>query len=59
MRIYTTYFPNVINLPNTIAPISIARKPPKDWDGFQYGDLAPKEEFLYKWRDNKDCENGC
>lgn len=56
MRIYTTYFSNVINLPNNIAPVSIALKPPKDWSGFQYRVLAPKEEFFYKWRENRDNE---
>lgn len=54
MKFYTTYFSNVINLPNNIAPVSIALKPPKDWDGLQYRVLAPKEEFFYKWRESRD-----
>jgi len=56
MRIYTTYFSNVMNLPNTIVPISVALKPPKDWEGLQYQVLAPKEEFFYKWRESRDDE---
>lgn len=56
MSIYTTYFDNVINLPSDIAPISIALKPPKEWNGLQYRKLAPKEEFFYKWRENRDNE---
>ena len=56
MIIYTTYFSNVINLPNNIAPISIALKSPKEWDGLQYRKLAPKEEFFYNWRENRDNE---
>lgn len=56
MIIYTTYFSNVINLPNNIAPISIALKPPKEWEGLQYQKLAPKEDFFYKWRENRDNE---
>ncbi len=53
-RIYTTYFDNIHNLPSEIVPISIARKPPKWWDGLEYKKLAPKEDFFLTWRENRD-----
>lgn len=56
MKIYTTCFENAFKLPDSILPFSIALKPPKNWNGFQYRALAPKEEFFYKWRDNRNNE---
>ncbi|PJZ28737.1 DUF488 domain-containing protein [Leptospira kmetyi] len=45
MKIYTSYFGNVRNLPENIAPVSIARYA-KYWGGLKYYPLAPDSDTL-------------
>ena len=54
MRIYTSYFAMLKNLPNNIVPISICVKVPQWYDGYQYKKLAPKYDFFMKWKENHD-----
>lgn len=54
MKIYTTYFNNLINLPDTIIPISICGKPPHYWIGREYKKLAPKYDFFKVWKQTHD-----
>ncbi len=35
MKIYTSYFANLKNIPDNIVPISICRRSPKGYDGIQ------------------------
>ena len=55
--IYTTYFAKVKNLPETITPVSIARKSPDGWKGLTYTKLAPTKEILSDWKENKNSSN--
>lgn len=52
--IYTTYFANLKNLPNTIVPIAICGKLPDFYTGLRYKELAPKKEFFNIWKQNND-----
>lgn len=52
--IYTTYFNNLINLPDNIIPISICGKAPHYWIGRQYKKLAPKYDFFRVWKQTHD-----
>ena len=52
--IYTSYFANLRNIPNTITPIAICGKAPDWYKGLQYKKLAPKYSFFSKWKENKD-----
>ena len=50
--IYTTYFAKVKDLPETITPVSIARKAPDGWNNLTYTKLAPTKEILSDWKEN-------
>lgn len=52
--IYTTYFANLRNLPDSIMPVSICLKAPAWFRGFQYKALAPKYAFFARWKETKD-----
>lgn len=54
MKIYTSYFANLKNLPETIVPISICGKAPDGYNGWQYKKLAPKWEFFKKYKETLD-----
>ena len=56
MKIYTSYFANLKNLPPDIFPISIARKTPPWFDGLSIKLLAPDDHTLlkYKYDGNKE-----
>ena len=54
MKIYTTYFANVRNLPEDIVPISISGKAPSWWTGLEYKKLAPKYSFFSVWKETQD-----
>ncbi len=54
MKIYTTYFANVKNLPKNVIPIAICSKAPDSWKGLQYKRLAPKWEFFKIWKETHD-----
>lgn len=52
--IYTSYFANIRNLPDTIVPISICGEAPDAYKGLQYKVLAPKFRFFQKWKLDHD-----
>lgn len=54
MIIYTTYFSNLINLPDNIIPIAICGKIPDGWSGRRYRKLAPKYDFFKVWKQTHD-----
>ena len=54
--IYTTYFGNIKNLPESITPIAICGGLPKSWGGLSYKALAPKYSFWSQWKETHDNE---
>ena len=54
MKIYTSYFANLKNIPVGIVPISICRRAPKGYGGTEYKLLAPSGALLSEWRKNHD-----
>ena len=56
MRIYTSYYANMRNIPDDIVPISIAGKAPDWYNGLEYKKLAPKIGFFTEWK-NKNLSN--
>ena len=54
MKIYTTYFANLRNLPEDIVPIAICGKAPKGWEGLSYPPLAPLKWWWIEWKYNKN-----
>lgn len=52
--IYTSYFANLRNLPNTITPIAICGKTPDFYQGLTYKTLAPKYSFFKIWKQTGD-----
>lgn len=54
MKIYTSYFANLKNIPDSIVPISICRRSPKGYDGIEYKLLAPSSALLSEWRKHHD-----
>lgn len=56
MKIYTSYFANLKNIPPDIIPISIARSTPHWFDGLSIKILAPDEHIRarYNFDGNKD-----
>lgn len=50
MRIYTSYFANIKNIPDNITTISICNKTPEWYRGAQYKPLAPKIGLLLEWK---------
>ena len=57
MKIYTTYFWKVRQLPEGVVPISICAKAPDDFTGAQYKKLAPKWDILQKYKHDGDKES--
>ena len=53
MKIYTTYFAKLKDLPEDIVPIAICGKAPKGWQGLSYPVLAPKKWWWFEWKENK------
>ena len=53
LRIYTSYFDNLENIPNHIIQISIAGKSAKNYKGLEYKKLAPKLKFWKVWEKQK------
>jgi len=51
MKIYTTYFANLRNVPETIIPIAICGNVPQGWGGLRYSPLAPKYSWWKEWKD--------
>ncbi len=54
MKIYTSYFANLIKIPASIVPISISCKPPKGYHGLEYKVLAPSYVLLSACHKNHD-----
>lgn len=54
MRIFTSYFSKVGQLPKSVVPISISIWPPKGWAGAQFRALAPTKEILLAYKQNGD-----
>ena len=54
MKIYTTYFANVRNLPDEVVPIAICGKPIFNWIYPAYKKLAPKWSFFSVWQKTRD-----
>ena len=50
MRVYTTYFANIRNLPDNVVPISIALKSPPGWAGAEFKKLAPPYQLLKTYK---------
>ncbi len=57
MKIYTSYFANVKNVPEHISPVSIARFPPRWFKGLCFMDIAPPKELLWKSKQGKITED--
>ena len=51
MRIYTTYFANIRNLPDNVVPISITLKSPHGWAGAEFKKLAPPYKLLQMYKE--------
>lgn len=54
MKIYTSYFSNLTNIPDNVIPITICGKVPKGYVGEDFKKLAPKYEFWHEWTINHD-----
>ncbi len=52
MKIYTSYFANLRNIPDDIVPIAICCKLPKGYSGLEYPVLAPSSALLSEWHRN-------
>lgn len=52
--IYTSYFANLKNIPDTITPIAICGKTPQFYNGLTYKKLAPKYSFFSVWKETHD-----
>jgi len=53
MKIYTSCFGSLKNIPDTIIPVSIARFPPKWFAGAEIRDLAPSKKLLGQARSGR------
>ena len=51
MRVYTTYFANIRNLPDNVVPISITLKSPSGWAGAEFKKLAPPYKLLQMYKE--------
>ena len=51
--IHTSYFANIKKLPKHLTPISISRFPPKWYEGEKDLTLAPSEELLIGFKEEK------
>jgi len=54
MKIYTSYFAKMKNIPEDIVRISICGKAPDWYEGIQYKKVAPKYGFFQEWKKNND-----
>lgn len=55
--IYTSYFANLRNLPDSFEPVSIARWPPKWFRGLQFWALSPTAYILSKYKHDNNEED--
>lgn len=56
MKIFTSYFAKVNDIPSNIVPISICGKAPPQYHGREYKNLAPKFYTIKKWKETHDDE---
>ena len=54
MTLYTSYFANLKNIPDSIVPISIALYPPKGYTGLSYPPLFPTPDILKQVKSSGD-----
>ena len=54
MKVYTSYYDNIDNLPDNVVPISIAGRCPEWYFGLEFKSLAPKIGFFKEWKKNHD-----
>ena len=54
MKIYTSYFANLKNLPDSIVPIAICGAVPAGYKGWRYTKLAPKLNFFKVYKETLD-----
>lgn len=54
IKIYTSYFAQLKNLPKYIIPIAICGKSPDWYNGLEYRKLAPKWSFFKQWKETGD-----
>ena len=57
MKIFTSYFAKVKDLPLDVVPISIVGRPPANYHGAEYKKLAPKYYSIMMWKKTHDNEN--
>lgn len=50
MKVYTTYFANIRNLPDNVVPISITLKSPPGWAEAEFKKLAPPYTLLQMYK---------
>lgn len=55
--IYTSYFANLKNIPDTITPVAICAKVPKWFTGICYRALAPSYDILMNYKNSGDFDN--
>jgi len=56
VKIYTSYFGLLRKIDPEISPVSIARFPPKWFDGYEMKELSPDEKLLWKTKQGKIIE---
>lgn len=56
MKIWTTYYAGLKNLPKYILPVSIAGWAPKGWGGEEYKKVAPKKSWFWEYKKTGDQE---
>lgn len=56
MKIYTSYFAMMRNLPENIVPIAICAKPPSWYEGLIYRKLAPSYDILMQYKRQPNVE---
>lgn len=54
MKIYTTYFAKVKDLPRDVIPIAVCLYPPRGWTGLGCSQLAPTTTVFYKYKSTGD-----
>lgn len=56
-KIYTSYFANLRNIPNSLEPIAVSLFTPSFYNGKRAIDLAPSKEILNDYKSGKIDEN--
>ena len=54
MKIYTSYFNNLKNLPQDYVPVAICGGVPDWYEGLWTRKVAPKWKFFQEWKQNHD-----